>query len=199
MLWECSDNGLFSFKAQGFLHGECVVNLKETAGIFDHIPMSASWWGQAIKLKIRLVCNSVIVELFIKTDCTSNSKVTGKSCKQKSDCSNIQASPSALPQNLRILKNSSWHRIITEHTSLCQAAMGANVCFRSLITQQLSALAPSHNPIRHDASASLLVFTVHPELWEAVELLRAGVSNLWYWKCIAWDLRYPNYLSRMNT
>ena len=42
MLWECSDNDLFTFKAQGFLHGECVVNLVETAGIFDHIPMSAS-------------------------------------------------------------------------------------------------------------------------------------------------------------
>ena len=42
MLWECSDNGLFAYKAQGFLHGECVVNLVETAGIFDHIPMSAS-------------------------------------------------------------------------------------------------------------------------------------------------------------
>ena len=41
-----------------------------------------------------------------------------------------------------------------------------NVYFWFLIThnQQLSALAPSHNPITHHTSASVLVFTVHPEL-----------------------------------
>ena len=67
-------------------------------------------------------------------------KRTGKSCKQKSDYSSFSLSTASKFKNTFHLGIVSGIR--TEHTSSCQAAMGANVCFWFPITHNPAIIRP---------------------------------------------------------